>query len=317
VNFENKMKTSLFTMFVAAFAVIASASEKPQPALTVAVYDFSDADKSAVGFGSKVTTLVTVDLSTETNLVMLERSELTKALKEQAFNLSGMVSSDAAAKIGQVTGVKVLVSGQVMKTAADHLVIVARIIGTESGRLFTAKVEGETNNVMALASDLSRKIAQTITEQTTNLVVVAQESSAERLDRILKGITGTNRPSVSVTITRSLHLNRKESSATAVGEFGAVLLKAGFPVVDGDSDRKPDIEITGTDDLTTGPRRGGLFSYRSIVEVKVQERRTGNIITFDREIGTATDATVTGAARMAQANAVDGLAERILPLLAK
>ena len=42
---------------------------------------------------TNVTTLVTADLTTETNLVLLERAELTKALNEQAFGVSGLVSS--------------------------------------------------------------------------------------------------------------------------------------------------------------------------------------------------------------------------------
>jgi hypothetical protein len=239
---------------------------------------------------------------------------LTKALNEQAFGTSGMVSSDAAAKIGQITGAKVLVAGQVIKTGDNHLIIVANIIGTETGRLFADKVEGAADNLSELTSDLSRKIAQTITDQTTNLIASTQESSAERLDQIIKSITGTNRPNVSVNI----RLPRGTSSvATPTGEFGIILMKAGFPVVDANSDRKPDVEITGVVDISAGPHQGGLFSYRAVIELKVQERRTGNIIAFDRQESTATDSAKAAANRSAQVNAVDALAERILPLLAK
>src|SRR5471032_1684984 len=147
------------------------AQAAPPAALTVAVYDFKgDADASS--YGNNVTTLVTADLTTETNLVLVERAELTKALNEQAFGISGMVSSDAAAKIGQITGARVLVAGQVIKTGKDHLIIVANIIGTETGRLFADKVEGAADNLSDLTSSLSRKIAQTISDQVTNLVLV-------------------------------------------------------------------------------------------------------------------------------------------------
>ena len=309
------IKANLTAIFFAASAIVAGATEKPQPALTVAVYDFTDADKNAGGFGGKVTTLVTANLTSETNLIMLERAELTKALREQAFNISGMVSSDAAAKIGQITGVKVLVSGQVIKTAENHLVIVARIIGTESGRLFTAKVDGDTNNLMSLTSDLSRKIAQTITDQTTNLVVAAQESSADRWERIIKGISGTNRPSVSISV---VHINGKAwREATAEGEFGALLLKAGFTVVDSNSDRKPDVEITGGGCVSARSHHGGLYSSSYSLNVKVQERRTGSIIAFDFQESTATESGQTAASTAAAIKSVDVLAERILPLLAK
>ena len=307
------MKINLTLLLLATLTTFTSAAGPAPSALTVAVYDFKG-EADAAGFSSKITTLVTADLTTETNLILVERSELTKALSEQAFGISGMVSSDAAAKIGQVTGAKVLVAGQVIKTGTDHLVIVANIIGTETGRLFADKVEGAADNLADLTSELSRKIAQTITEQATNLIAGAQESSAERLERIIKSINGTNRPSVSVNIRLP---NGKSSVATPTGEFGNILLKAGFPVVDDNSDRKPDMEITGVIDISAAPRRGGLFSFRAVIELKVQERRTGNIITFDRQESTATDAAKAGANRSAQVNAVDALAERILPLLAK
>ncbi|HUA38305.1 MAG TPA: CsgG/HfaB family protein [Candidatus Sulfopaludibacter sp.] len=282
------------------------------PPLTVAVYDFTGSAE-ANSYGQNVTALVTADLTAETNLVMLERAELDKALSEQAFGVSGMVSSDAAAKIGQITGARVLVAGQVIKTGGDHLVIVADIIGTETGRLFAAKVEGAPDDLAELTSDLSRKIAQTIMAQTTNLVATAEESHAERLARIVKSIKGKNRPAVSVDVVWP---NRRGHSSTAEAEFGAILLKAGFEVVDSNSDRRPDVEITGVDDASSGPRRGNLFSFRAVIDLKVQERRTGNIITFDHQESTATDIARAGADRAAQVNAVDALAARVLPLLA-
>jgi TolB-like protein len=285
-------------------------------ALTVAVYDFAATDNTAVSYARKVTTFVTADLTMETNLVMLARAELSQALSEQAFGISGLVNSEAAAKIGQLTGAKVLVTGQVIRTDRGHVVLVASIIGTETGRLFAARVEGDALKPMGLSAELSQKIAQTILAQSTNLVAVAGESRSERLARILKSIKGKNRPAVSVSILHSASPHPQHSS-TEEGEFGALLLKAGFPVVDASSDRKPDVEITGVDSLSDGPRRGELFSCRAVLDLKVQERRTGNIIALDHQESTATDIASPGAIRAAQAGAVDSLAERILPLLAQ
>jgi len=285
-----------------------------QTPLTVAVCDFKGYDQ-ARNLGSKVTPLVTANLSTGTNLVLVERAELNQALNEQAFGISGMVNSDTASKIGQIAGVKVLVAGEVMKTGDDHLVIVADIIGTETGRLFADKVEGTADHLVDLTSDLSRKITQTINDQTTNLIIAVQESNEERLERIIANINDTNRPTVLVNIHAPP--GRSPPSATPTDEFGRILLKAGFPVVDKNSDRKPDIEITGVIDCSRGPRRADLYSFQAVIELKIQNRRTGNIIDFDRQESTAADATRVGASRSAQINAVDALAERILPLLAK
>ena len=306
------LKIKLLLPFFIILAARAMAADSP--ALSVAVYDFTGEAK-ARSYGSKVTALVTADLTTHTNLILLERADLNKALTEQAFGKSGMVSSDAAAKVGAITGAKVLVSGQVILLEKNHLVVVASIIGTETGRLFAAKVEGAATDLTRLTSDLSSQIAQTIALQTTNLIMEARESDAARLDRIVKGITGTNRPSVLLAI----HYPRGPAflSAPANAEMGVILQKAGFTVLDANSDRKPDVEITGVINSSAGPSPGELFSNHAILELKVQERRTGNIITIDRQESIATDATRGGADWSAQMRAVDDIAERVLPLLAK
>lgn len=309
-----KTKINLSILLFAALAFSAVAADKPKSALTVAVYDFTDPDKNPASYGNKVTALVTADLTVETNLVMVERADLKKALGEQAIGASGMVTSDTAARIGQITGAKVLVSGQVINVGGTHLVVVANIIGTETSRLFAVKVAGTGENLLELTSELSRQIAQKIRDQTSDLVIETT-SHEEGLDRIVKGVKGTNRPTVSV----SFHLPKgpRFPSATCNTEMGVILQKAGFTVVDANSDRKPDVEIMGVVDIGMGPRRGDLFSFRAIVEAKVQERRTGTILAFDRQTGDAVDIGKATADRAAQVRAVDGLAERVLPLLAK
>ena len=308
------MKTFLKFVLLTALSASHLAADTPPAPLSVAVYDFKGKGPAA-SIGDTVTALLTASLTTESNIIMLERAELKKALSEQAFGVSGLVSSDAAAKIGAITGAKVLVSGQVIMIEQHHLVIIANIIGTETGRLFAAKAEGDPKGLSELTSELSSKIARTISAQTTNLVMQKKEGASSRLDRILQSITGTNRPSVSVNV----HWPKgpRFPSSAANSEWGVILQKAGFPVVDSNSDRKPDVEITGVDNFSSGPRRGELFSSHAVIELKVQERRTGNIIVIDRQDAVASDATKVGADRAAQVQAVDGLAERVLPLLAK
>ena len=304
----------LSLLLAAALALSAVAVDKPRSTLTVAVYDFTDPDKSPAGYAGKVTALVTADLTAETNLVMVERADLKKTLGEQAIGASGMVSSDTAAKIGQITGAKVLVTGLVIRGAGTHLIVIANIIGTETGRLFAVKAEGAAENLMELSASLSRQIARKICDRAPDLVIETQ-SHEEYLDHLAKSVQGTNRPTVSV----SFHWPRDPSwpSTPANTEMGLILQKAGFVVVDANSDRKPDVEITGVVESGMGPRRGDLFSFRAVVEAKVQERRTGTILAFDRETGDAVDIGEATANRAAHVRAIDALAEKILPLLAK
>lgn len=295
------------------FADVRAQAAEPA-SLTVTVYDFSATDGNLASLARNVTAFVTADLTVETNLIMLARADLSPALSEQAFGVSGLVNSEAAAKIGRLTGAKVLVTGQVLRTEGGRIAIVASVLGTQTGRLFAAQVQGPAEPPAGLISELSRKIAQTIWAQSTNLVARPAESRSVRLARILEGIKGKRRPAVSVNL-----LDASDSSAqisTAEGELGALLLKAGFMVLDAKSDRKPDVEITGIKSISTA-RHGDMYSCRVVVDLKAQERRSGVILALDRSESTATDSTVPGGVQAAQADAADQLAERILPILAE
>ena len=293
-------------------ALPALAADKNSPPLSVAVYDFTDADKIGGSYGNKVTALITADLSAESDLAMVERSELKKALGEQSLGLSGMVNSDQAAKIGQLTGAKVLVSGQVIKIDAQHLVVVANIVGTETGRLFAEKAEGAPQNLTDLTAELSRKIAQNIREHAATFVVETQ-SHEEYLQRIVNSIKGTNRPTVLVEFRFPSSVRQH----TANTEMGLILQRAGFTVVDAKSDQKPDVEITGMAASETARNKNDLYSARTVIEAKVQDRRTGRIIAVDRQVGEAVEAGNMTAWRSSTTKAVDALAERLLPQLAQ
>ncbi len=309
-----KVKTILTLLFLGLITLGAFAAETSPALLTVAVYDFADADKDIAGYGAKVSALITADLTTETNLIMVERADLKKALGEQAIGISGMVSSDQAAKIGQLTGAKVLVSGQVIESGRGRLVIVASIVGTETGRLFADKVEGATESLTDLTSELSRKIAQKIRGQASNFVNEVQ-SHEDRLDGILKSIVGTNRPTVSVNI--HWWQGPKDPCIAANTEMGIILQKAGFVVVDDHAEHKPDVEISGLIETDDGPRRSNLCSTHAVVDIKVQERKTGKIIIFDHQTSDAVDIGQNASRKSAAAKAVDSLAERVLPMVAQ
>jgi Curli production assembly/transport component CsgG len=312
------MKSFLHFIILFCLALFGSIAAGAEPLPTVAVYDFNGANKPSDAYSFPVAALVTADLAGQTNLAVLERADLDQALSEQAFGASGLVDSEAAAKIGQLTGAKILVSGEIIKTdSSGHLVIIANIIGTETGRLFVAKVEGGNDKLVDLVSDLSQKISQTISGQLANLVAPTEESHEERIARIVQSVTGTNRPVVLVRINWPNRPNRNAGPSTVHGEFGILLLKAGFKIVDGRSDLKPDVEITGTEDLSPAASQRGFFTFRAVIDLSVRRRLTGEILAYGHGEGTATDVTSSGADRAAQMNATDEVAATILPLLAK
>src|SRR3954466_235741 len=81
-------------------------------AVTIFNFSIPTTAKGERQLGPKITSLVTAELSSDTRLALVERAELSKALREQALGLSGTVDASAAAKVGQLTGAKVLVVGR-------------------------------------------------------------------------------------------------------------------------------------------------------------------------------------------------------------
>ena len=229
-----------------------------------------------------------------------------------------------AAKIGQLTGAKVLVTGREFNAdnraadnrtdGRDNIVVIISAISTETGRVFSKTAQGSATNLVDLISDLSQKIAQTIVEQSTNFIAGTLVSREERIFQITENIKGKNRPAVSVKINEQMP-DGSTPHQTAETELGLLLQKAGFTVVDEKSEKKADVLITG--DAVSAAKAGKLFSGHAILEIKVRQRTTGKILSLDSQEGMAVDSSEAMAMKQALQNATDDLAERLLPLLAQ
>ncbi|MGA2868961.1 MAG: CsgG/HfaB family protein [Verrucomicrobiota bacterium] len=283
--------------------------------LTVAVFDFASPDDVVQDLGPKVATLINADLSAEPNLVLVERAELDKALGEQELGLSGTVTPDSAAKVGQLTGAKVLVTGRVFKVE-DNLVLVAKIIGTETSRVYGEVVNGKPDApITDLAAELAKKIAADVTQKSDTLIAKV-ESPEDRIAAIKKEIKGKTLPSVSVKISEQ-HFGQFVIDPAAQTELSLILQQCGFKVVDELSTNKADIEITGEAFSEFGLRKGNLQSCRARIEIKARDTASGNIIAVDRQTSVAVDIAEHVAAKTALQNGAGELSERLIPELVK
>ncbi len=299
------------TLLALAFAIRATAAD----VLPVAVFDFQSTDEGMRDLGPKVATLINANLSADPNLVTVERADLDKILGEQELGLSGTVSADSAAKVGHLTGAKVLVTGRVFKTG-NELYLVAKIIGTETSRVYGELSRGpESASLGDLSESLAKKISGIITSNGATLVakVVPRD---ERISNLVASLPAAKRPSVSVKIAER-HFGTAVIDPAAETELAYLLQKAGFTVVDDKSATRPDIEITGEAFSAFGLRKGNLISCRSRIELKVQQRESGKILTQDSETSVAMDIAEQIAAKTALQNAADQIAERVLPRLAQ
>ena len=266
-----------------------------------------------IGASSAARDRVWYSLSAEPQIITVERAELEKVLGEQELGLSGTVNPDSAAKIGQLTGAKVLVTGRVFK-ADDQTVIVAKIIGTETSRVKGEIVQGGSSaKLVDLSSDLAKKIATDISENSDTLVARV-ETREERITKIKQALVGKKLPVVSVKIGEQ-HFGRPVIDPAAQTELSVILQQCGFKLADNGSTNKPAIEITGDAFSAYGMQKGNLISCKSRIEIKVRDVVTGNILVVDRQTSVGVDIAEQTAAKTALENAADELAERVIPRL--
>ena len=290
---------------------LARAGDTPLP---VAIFDFESKDEAVRDLGPKVATLLNANLSADPRIITVERAELEKLLGEQELGLSGTVSPETAAKVGHLTGAKVLITGRVFK-ADKELIVVAKIIGTETSRVYGELVKGTmATSITDLSSELAKKIAATVSEKGDTLVA-KQESREDRIASIKKALKQDKLPAVSVKIGER-HFGQPVIDPAAQTELGLILKECGFTLVDDNSPQKADIEITGDAFSALGLRKGNLISCKARIELKAQ-RRTGEILAVDRQTSVAVDIAEQTAAKSALQQGTAELAERLLPKIAK
>jgi hypothetical protein len=307
-----KPSALLLAVLLASNAVVRGAN--PAQLLTIAIFDFESRDEAVRDLGPKVGALLNAVLSTDPRIITVEREQLDKVLGEQELGLSGSISAESAAKVGHLTGAKLLVTGRVFK-ADNDLVLVCKIISTETSRVYGELVKGPASASIAdLSGELAQKIAATLSQRAETLVAEV-ESRQDRIGRMKKSIQREKLPSVSVRIGER-HFGQPVIDPAAETELGLLLKECGFKLVGDKSKEKADIEITGDAFSAFGIRKGGLISCRARVELKAQSRG-GDVVAVDRQTSVAVDIAEQTAAKTALQQAAVELAERLILTLAK
>lgn len=150
-----------------AAAALAAAEEKP---ISVAIFDFR-------GFHPpqrrEATALIVAGLSQDKRLAVFDRAQLGKILSEQALDLSHDIDVALAMQLGRLTGARVIITGRVVRATDGGIYpVVAQIVSTGTGRVFTETVQGHRERG-------NTRIAAAVEE--LNILLIDRES-ADALD---------------------------------------------------------------------------------------------------------------------------------------
>lgn len=286
------------------------AGESP---LTVAIFSFEEKNQSERGIGEEASLLLGAFLGANEDIIMVERDELQTTLEELELSLTGTVNPATAAKIGQITGAKVIITGKVFPVG-KQIYAVTKVISVETSRVFAATAKFETADEMDEAvNGLSDKIGEILANNRSNLVVAIEKPEAriKRL-RALLGNRGDGRK-VYVSIPEQ-HISRVIPDPAVETEMLLTFQQLGFDITD-DRD-EADIRIIGEAFSENSGRRGQLISCRSRAEIK-QYDKNGELISVFRRTEVALDLAENIAAKKALQKAGSVLAERVIEQMAK
>ena len=279
----------------------------------VAILPFQERGREAADLGPQVTDLLFAKLVANPDMYLVEREDINKLLEEKELNLSGLVNPGQAIQVGYLTGAKIIVTGSVV-IAGDSQYLVAKVIGTETGRVLGASAKGRIDDDLdGLVEKLAASVATTISERASELVaktVVLQD----RIAAIGETLGERKRPSVWIEITER-HIGQATIDPAAETEFVLICKELGFDVIDHKEGNRnsADVLLVGEGFSQFASRHGNLISVKGRVELKAVNRETGKVLATDRQVSLAVDLAEQVAGKAALQEAAANIAGRLLP----
>ncbi len=279
---------------------------------SVAILSFETRGAGMEGLGEDVRDLLFAGLVENEKILLVERNELDQILEEAKLNLSGNVNSQQVTQIGQLTGAKILITGSVFKVS-NKIYIVAKIIGTETGKVLGKSVNG-TEKIDVLTNVLIKKVDEAIISTASTLMPAAIDEGS-LLARISSQLKGRTLPPVYVNISEK-HIGKSMEDPSAETEIMHIYKKLGGTVIDkeeGDiSNVKYKILGQGFSEFATRTR--DLISVKARLEIKVLDQN-GEVIAIDSQTTVKVDLNEILAGKAALQEAARLIAERIIPTL--
>lgn len=298
----------------------AGAQEVPYP---VAIFPFEVTDPQLEGYGGKTSDLLFANLAGTEGIRLVERAEMDRILDETELNLSGMVDSRTAAKVGQLTGAKLIITGKIYEIGGE-LILISRLIGTETSRVTGAKVTGDLDaSFTDLLDRLSGKLAKTIRNRAQTLVA-KDRSKQDLVDELKEEVGMADRPRLVVDI-KDRHVGGRTMQSVTQTELQYYLDALGFSVIDKDAafdddgvDRTMvDFMVKGNGASQTMMQHEDVISSKARVEVEAVDVNTGEVVATARAVSVEIGLADRLAAKKALKHAAQKIAHKLIPRLAE
>lgn len=298
-------------------AIPAFSDSEQTPVNPAAVFHFQERGTGVKGYGAKTSDILFATLVSNPDICLVDRLEIVKILEEYELNLSGMVQPGQAIQVCRLTGAKILVTGSIVE-ADKSLYLVAKIIGSETGKVLGASVKAKTSDELApLVESLAVKIANVILTQSDKLVAKPLKTK-DRIAHLREKLGNAPRPVLAIKVSER-HVGKPGLDPAAETEIMFLCQKTGFDVISAESGKtgKADILIQGEGFSEFAMRKKNVVLVKARLEVKAIDRTTRKIIAIDRQTVIEADIAEQVAAKNALEKAASEIMDRLLPKLVR
>jgi TolB-like protein len=301
----------LTLLSLTALPILAQETPLKPTVFSVGVLPFAETDDTK-DLGSSASELVGTQLGMSGNLVLIERAQLDAVLSEQGMGLTGAVDPQSAAKIGNLIGAEILVTGRVFK-AGKNTYCIAKAVSTATGRSLPAQTQVKGDDWMNAATVLASALDAAITKNAADMGTKAETPEA-RIERLKKMVEGKTLPKVFIRISEQ-HLSRIIPDPAVQTEIEFTLQKIGVTVVT--NKNEADVVVSGEAFSERSVQLGTLVSCRARCELSLTKKSAPGTKQVNRITTGAVDISENTSAKQALQNAGAKLADWVVAELVK
>lgn len=149
----------------------AAAATETYPA---AILPFSARGEGLEDYGPKIADALFAALAAYPEIELVDREALETIVGEHELNLFGVVNTQQAVKIGQMVGVRLMITGSVTRFDT-RLILVAKVIGTKTSKVVGASVKGKAeDDLLPLVEALGEEVVNLVNDRGAELVAAPQ-----------------------------------------------------------------------------------------------------------------------------------------------